>query len=459
MTPFDQTAKSITRLRKEAQSGKLTREAADRKIRALEAKQPRWVAIWTKANGKPATKVCKSEKAASAYEAKMTAKVKAGDASDPVNLRAPVRDILAYYLEGKLKGKGSYGSAKAHIAKATELIGHLRLDRISARADEILNEYIFETAAEIYPERKTLWNHKVYLAAAFAFWIHKKRLQMVTPWNVVDFPNPGSRRITTPSFEAYTKILAEASKPNRPAWVRVVFVIVWEHGRRGGEIHTMDWQNVHLKPGAEDLPWVRFQTFKQSRVTFDDVALYADAASALGSLWRVGASGRVFPVARSTFDNYLRDVMHTAGYPDLWLHDFRRSWNNRHRDLSLSLRSAMSGHRTEEMDERYWTERRKGTESVVRDSYLSRDPQEIDLESAEISSTDSGPWRRGRDSNPPDSGTDARTGSGVIGKSREKRNIGDGSTGGKGKQNPRVSHTSQEIGQEIDGSTPSRARG
>lgn len=459
MSPFDQTAKSITKLRRDASAGKIDPGEAAAKIRALEKKGPRWVARWTLANGREATRVCKSEKEARATEARMAAKVAAGDVSETSHLRAKVSEVLAFYLQNKLAGKGSFTSARAHLTRAAEHIGHLRLDKVNARADEILHGYLFDTAAEAYPSRKTLWNHKVYLAAAFAFWIRRKRLLIVNPWNVVDFPNPGSRRTTTPSFADYTKILAEASKPGVEPWVRVVFILAWEHGRRGGEIHTLDWSNIHLSPGAEDLPWARFTTLKQGGEAFDDVPLYADSAAALRGLWSRQKAGRVFPWKRKAHDLHIRAVLDAAGFPDLWLHDFRRAWNNRHREIGTENRKAMSGHRTDAMDERYWTERRKSLESVVAGSYvMSGDPREIAAGTFAIASNSSVNPRRGRDSNPAQAAAQKDSDRRIEPKNRKEPGGTRPKLDAKSNQKSRLSHASREIVREI-GPTPDRMEG
>ena len=381
MVPYDQTETRIKALRRKEAKGELSHEAAEAKIEALRKKGAVYVARWTLATGKEATKAgFKTEKAARAYEAIQADKVAKGDAAAPAHVKAKVSEIIAFYLD-YLKGKGSYGSARKHCEVCVRLIGDMRLDKISAHADEILNTYIFETAAEEYPDRKTLWNHYVYIKAAFNRWIKKKRIQMVTPWVVVDFPNPGSRRTVTPDFEAYSKILAEASKPGRPIWAPLVFIIAWHHGRRGGEIFKMRWEDVHLNPGAEDMPWVRFVALKQSGQAFDEVPLFAEAYAALKAYHKGQAEGKVFPLSRLSHDKNLRRIMDAAGFPGLWLHDFRRAFNNRMRHLDQKTRSAFDGHRSEGMDDYYWTERRKSLEHVVQDSYsLSGVIREYEIE-------------------------------------------------------------------------------
>jgi hypothetical protein len=390
VTPHDQTATSIRRKQREMETGKISREKGEAAIKFLEKKGPVWVARWRLANGMLATKVgFTSKRKALAYEAEHNAKVAAGDVSSPKYARATVGEIFDFYLEHQIKGKASEPNVKPHLAFARKHLGSMRLDRIAANAHDILHPYIFKTAAAEYPNRKTLFNHFVYVRAAFRVWAAKRQLIMADMWKVIDFQNPKTRREVTTNFDQYRRCVAEASKPKYPAWVLLFIVVAWEYGRRTGETHKLTWEEIHLIPESRhDLPWLRIHALKQGRVVLDDLPMTGDVYRVLKSLWREEAKGPVVPWHRSVVTKWVRKVLDAAGCEGIILHDSRRGYSSTRSDLTREQRMDFKGQRTPESDEWYRTEKRKGLEASVRDSYdaallaeieesVVRDPCEI----------------------------------------------------------------------------------
>lgn len=135
MVPFDQTTKSIQKLKGRAAKGKLAPEDAEKKIAALQKKGSTWVARWEISTGREATKGgFKTKKAAEAYEAQQRAKVASGDSSPPMYQRATVAEIVAFYLENRMAGKVSAANVKPHLERAVSVIGSLRLE--TSESDE-----------------------------------------------------------------------------------------------------------------------------------------------------------------------------------------------------------------------------------------------------------------------------------------------------------------------------------
>lgn len=399
MTPFDQTAKSITTRKREVAKGKLTPEAGEKAIEYLKKKGASWVARWRLPSGKYATKAgFKTKKQAEQYEARMAARIEAGDVAAPMNTRAKVSEICDFYLEHQIGDKTLKYNVRPHMAFAKEQIGDMRLDRIAANAHTILNTYIFTTAEKRYPNKSTLFNHFVYLRAAFRFWAKKKQLMMADPWAVVDFENPKVPRTTTMTFDDYTRCLAEAQKPENAGvhpWLPLMFVVAWEYGRRTGETHALRWEHIHLKPQGHDLPWFRIQALKQGRVVLDDLPLTADTYRVLKALWKGEKEGAVVPVHRSVVTKWVRKVMDAAGCVGMILHDSRRGFTVTRHDLTREQRMDMKGQRTESSDDWYRTEKRKGLEEMARRTYdaaliagieggLMGDAEEISPQTGEI---------------------------------------------------------------------------
>jgi integrase len=376
MSPFDQTAKSIAKIRRDVQAGKIAPSEAEKKIRALEKKGPRFVARWTLPSGKEATKVCRTAREAKALESQKGALAKLGEHEVPKYLRAKMSEVYAYYLDNKLKGRTSYPNAKAHCRYSVEALGDITLEKLDAQADRIfLNKAYEKLIVARFPEsfgsESSIFNHRTYIHSAVAYWIKMRRLRIVNPVQIWEVGKPDNVRKRTPSFVEYSRLLAVTQGPGFPAWFPVHLILGWEHGRRLGEHASLTWEGVHLNPPGEDLPWIHIRILKSGgkRESWHEIPLTYDAAKALRSIWTPGATGPVFAARVHVLADWYRKAQKKAGLTDLRFHDFRRAYRNRNDAMDRAMRMSLQGKKTTEMDDRYFTEQRRAMEPAVASTY------------------------------------------------------------------------------------------
>lgn len=374
MSPVNRTAKQIAEVRRAVELGKLTPEAAEKRIKALEAKPVVFRARWTLTNGKERTKDFTgkgAEKKAAQYEIEQRAKVKSRDYTDPAHLKTTIAEILSFYLDNKMAGKASFKNARAHRRDILEVWGdRLTLGRLDQDPDPLIQE-LRARLEGMHPDPKTAWNRKVTAQAAIGYYILKKRLRVINPFPGADWPQPESRREAAPDFRDVSAMVREASKAEYPYWLPCLLICGWEHALRMGEYLSWKWEGIDLTPAGNDLPWARTAVLKQRKTLWRELPLTRDTVDALRALPTGNKErGPVFPVKRTATDRWVRRCLDAAGCEGFNFHDFRRSWKRRHPQLSQRQRMDAMGQKSEKADEHYLLMMaRKELEVITRPSY------------------------------------------------------------------------------------------
>lgn len=385
MSPADRTAQEIAKIRRAMGSGKMTPDKAAPMLKALEARGASYEARWELPNGKERIKTFSvkkygklAEKKAEQYEALMKAQVGAREHSDPLLLRTTVADVLTQYRD-HMKGRESFRNVRSHVSDIIEVWGdRLSLERLDRDPDGLIQE--LRTQMEAKHAIKTAWQRKVTAQAAIGRFIKKKRLRLVNPFPGADWPQPESKRDAFPYPEDYRDLMAEADRLKKdgsrvyPWWGGVLITLGWTHALRTGEFQSWRWEWTVLEPtGGDRFPYVRTLVEKQHKKDpiFREIPLYKEAAEALRRApVRNKETGPIFPRRRSATDKLIRKIFNAAGKEHLTFHDFRRSFDRNHPELTTRERMELLGHATEKASNHYrqQLERRK-MEALVAGSY------------------------------------------------------------------------------------------
>jgi integrase len=376
MAPHPQN-KYLQKLRADVAKGLLSKEDGAERIAKLEKKPKKFIARWTLPDGNEGTKTFPTKREAKLYEEEMRVFVRMGAASAPKHLRVKMETVFDFYLQNKMAGKASYPNARAHCRHAVQVLGaSLTLERFDAHADSILLKKRYEKdLREAFPEafqsQSSMFNHRTYVHSAVAYWIKMKRLRMVNPYQIWSVDKPDNARKRAPTFDEFKRLLAAVRDKKYPVWMTAHLVMAWEHGRRLSEHASLRWENCHLSPGAQDLPWVKIRSLKQGgrREVWSEIPLFADTREALVMLQGIQTEGPVFAASPYVLAYWNRMAIEEAGLAGLRFHDFRRSYRNRNDDMADYLRMGMQGRKTKETDDAYLTEKRRTLEPAVRKSY------------------------------------------------------------------------------------------
>jgi integrase len=371
MSPSDRTADRLKALDKALAAGKVTPEQAAAERKRLQALGPRWEARWTLPDGKTErTKTFKSKKAAADYEAEQKVLVRRGESHDPQHVKTTLAAVLDFYLAERMhtpdgRRKGSYKNARAHRDRIVRIWG----DRFTLEAfdhDPESHVAFLKRRLEKEVGESSAWNNRATGRAAVAYWIKRKRLRILNPFDAFDWRVKKVVRKDRITWENHAAICQEAAKI--APWVRVFFEMGWETGWRAGEIHDWAWERLHLNPAAEDFPWVETLTEKKrfDKPVYEEKPITFRAAALLRSLGPK-AEGPVWPLKRCQHDRYIHRAFLAAGLGHLRFHDYRRSFKTRAEEAGITapMRAAYTGHSLA-MDKRYLIHGLKEYEAVLR---------------------------------------------------------------------------------------------
>lgn len=386
MSPANRTAQEITAVRKALAAGRISQADADRKIAALDARGAAYEARWTLPNGKDRIKTFSvqkhgknAERKAEQYEALMKAQVGAREHSDPQLLRTTVAHVLELYRD-HMQGRSSFKNVRVHVADIIEVWGdRLSLERLDRDPDTLIQE--LRAALEAKHDIKTAWNRKVTAQAAIGRFIRKRRMRLVNPFPGADWPQPESRRDACPTPADFEDMMAEADRLDaqgervHPWWASVLLTLGWTHALRTGEFQSWRWEWTVLEPTDGDkYPYVRTLVEKRKKSTeliFREIPLFKAAAEALRAApVRNKEMGAIFPLKRSATDREIRRILDAAGKQHFIFHDFRRSFDRNHPELTTRERMELLGHATEKASNHYrMTLERRKMEALVAGSY------------------------------------------------------------------------------------------
>jgi integrase len=371
MSPSNRTAERLRALEKARDAGKVTQEDFARQKARLEALGPSYVARWTLADGKTErTKTFKSKTAAARYEAEQRVLVRRGEAQDPQHVKTTLAGILDFYLAERMHApdgqrKGSYKNARAHRDRIVRIWG----DRFTLEALDVDPErYVSHLKTRLEKEvgETSAWNNRATGRAAVAYWIKRKRLRILNPFDAYDWRVQKVIRKDRITWGDHLALCREAAK--LAPWVRVFFEMGWETGWRAGEIHDWAWERLRLNPPAEGFPWVQTLTEKKlfDKPVYEDKPISFRAAGLLRTLGPK-AAGPVWPCKRTMHDRYIHRAFLAAGLGHLRFHDYRRSFKTRAEEAGVNpqMRAAYTGHGLE-MDKRYLVHGIKEYEAVLR---------------------------------------------------------------------------------------------
>jgi len=387
MSPNDRTAREIATVKKALAAGSISPEAAQAKLAMLEKRGASFEATWTLPNGKERVKTFsvakygkRAQKMAAEYEAEQSLKVKSREHSDPQLLRTTVAEVLRIYLEEHMAGRESFKNVRAHNRDILEVWGdRMTLERLDRDPDMLIQELRTQLEAK-HKDEKTAWQRKVTAQAAIGRFLKKKRMRMINPFLGADWPQPESKRTECPTPTDFADMMAEANRLDKdgqrihPWWTSLLLTLGWEHALRTGEFQSWRWEWTVLEPTDGDrFPYVRTKVEKQHKktVVWRELALYKGAADALKATpVRNKEAGPIFPLKRSATDRAIRRILDAAGKQHLTFHDFRRSFDRNHPELTTRERMELLGHATEKASNHYrmQLERRK-MEALVASSY------------------------------------------------------------------------------------------
>lgn len=360
MSPSNRTAERLRSLEKDFAAGKVDAEAYSRKRKQLEDLGPRFEARWTLADGSERTKTFKgrgAEAKALAHETEQKALVRRREAQDPKDLRATIAAVLDFYLKEKMHKDGepreSFKNARAHRNNILAVWGDtFTLDALDRDPEPHMKRLKRDLMLK-FPGGH--WNNKVTLRAAIAYWMKRKRLRLLNPVDVIDWPQPDNERTQRISFEGHRKAL-QAAHQLRPAWLPTFLECGWETGWRTGEIQDWRIERLHLSPEGEDYPWVETLIEKQGEdePVYEEKPITFRLAALLRGYIGNRTEGPLWPLKRTMTDRWVRRALDRAGLEDYQFHDYRRSIKKRMEEAGVSddLGGDYTGH-GEEMHARY----------------------------------------------------------------------------------------------------------
>lgn len=383
MSPSNRTEERLRALEKSFAAGKVSPEAYAKKKAQLEALGPSFEARWTLADGKTErTKTFRgrgAEKKAVEYEAEQKALLRLGLSQDPRESGATMARVLDYYLSEKMtrdgKPRTSYRNARAHRNNIVEAWGERFTLEALDRDPEPHLLRLKRTLKKKFPGGH--WNNKVTLRAAIAYWIRRKRLRMLNPVDVIDWPAPDNKRKERISFEAHRAIVAAASRLGQP-WLPTFLEEGWETGWRSGEIQDWQAERFEFKVKKEDFPRVKTLIEKKGgeAPVYEVKPITWRAANLVRRLLAGRTYGPVWPLRRSAVDRWVRKAFEAAGYGHLRFHDYRRSIKKRMEDAGVSRArgAAYTGH-GEDMHDAYNLHLLEDLQDVLR--RLEGDPRDM----------------------------------------------------------------------------------
>lgn len=379
MSPSNRTAERLRALEKAVAAGKLSPDKAAEERARLEKHGASWEARWTLSDGKSERFKTfsetehgkKAKRMAEDYEREQKLLVQRGEGQDHQFSRATIARVLDYYLAEKMHLDGepreSFKNARAHRKNILAIWGdRFTLEALDADPEPHMKKLKRELMKK-FPGGH--WNNKVTLKAALAYWIRRKRLRILNPVDIIDWPQPDNARKERFSWDQHRKNVTTARGPAYPAWLPTFFESGWETGWRSGEIQDWHIERLHLNPTGEDFPWVLTLIEKQGEEepVYEEKPITWRLAGLLRALIGGREEGPLWPRKRTATDRWVRRVLNEAGHQGKRFHDYRRSMKKRLEDAGVAPRMADDyvGH-GEEMGDRYKTRQREDFEAALR---------------------------------------------------------------------------------------------
>lgn len=393
MTPLDRNQKRITTIQNQVKAGKLSQAEGDRLIAKIKASPPKIYARYKDPHGRDKYEKAKTWEDAEAIEAQRSKEIQVGEYTPQDLLKTPFVQVLEYYFKNRMiratGPRAGAKSARAHIDHAARMLGRkLTLGQIDKDPD--LLAWHFRLTEEVKPAYKffkrvefatpgTTQNYFITLSAATKYFLRKKRIRMLNPFDSLDRPWKKGVRKQVISWTLHCKLVRTAATGRYegdpfPAWLPAYMESGWETGWRAGEIQDWHWERMTLEPAdPDDFPYILTLEEKQGEgePVYTEKPITPRLASILKALGAPQKErGRVWPLGRSQTDKYVQRCFAAAGADDFTFHDYRRSFKRRIQEAALPIPEKLAmdytGHKTRETHDRYTVNMRKELESVLK---------------------------------------------------------------------------------------------
>lgn len=292
-----------------------------------------------------------SEAGARKWEAMRISEIERGayDCKDVV--RVPLKEIFTAYLDERMSGKSGERSARCLLAHATGMIGEYRLDLVDRKPALLVNHIRDGLPVQWAPKYRH--NYFITIRAALNYWIRFRRLTLKNPCDLIQM-DPGTRIMDeVPTLDELDALLTQSIVVGLPDWIRRLFVVSWETGRRIGEIMRMTPQDCALD---EAQPYVWFNASKQKRAMRKPKPITKRCAEALQEqIVERSKTADLWPTKNPPYKvlngSGLREA---ANWRHRWFHDNRKSAEVRFRLAGgKEVAKGMLDHQTDSMAEYY----------------------------------------------------------------------------------------------------------
>lgn len=365
---FDKNAKRIEELvRKDC-------EKHSARIAELRSRRPEWWIQYYDSARKNRAEKCpdeyQSKPGAKKYESIRKSELARGafDLKDVRHVR--IDTVVDAYLSEALPGKAGESSAKTLGGHIKRHIGAWWLDAIDRSPAGLVQHF------RRFPEQwapKYIYNYFIVLRAAINHWIRFRRLLMKNPCDLIRL-DPATQILDYVPTEAdLQNIITQSIVVGLPDWIRRLFIVDFETGRRINEVMRMQVEDCELSPES-GLPFVWFWASKQKRKMRKPKPISSRCAEALREQVGERKVGDLWPVKNPPY-KLLREsgLREAAGWPHRWFHDYRKSAEARFR-ISAGKEAAkgMLDHQTDSMAEWYTHYQRDDLEAAVKQSYTDQ---------------------------------------------------------------------------------------